>query len=49
MPSSRVLTSVTKTIDQVAAGREKLRGIAPAQQEFQPEDSFAQDPEDEEA
>lgn len=41
--------SVTKTIDQVAAGREKLRGIAPAQQEFRPEDPFAEDPEGEEA
>ena len=41
--------SVTKTIDQVAAGREKLRGVAPAQQEFQPEDAFTPDPEGEEA
>ena len=41
--------SVTKTLDKVAAGREKLRGIAPAQQEFQPEDSFAPDPEGEES
>lgn len=40
--------SVTRTIDQVAVGREKLRGMAPAQQEFQPEEGFGQDEEDEE-
>ena len=29
-----------KTTDQVQAGREKLRGVPPAQQEFAPEEAF---------